>query len=100
MRAMANLKAEVHGVERPAWEADDVALAAAIDQVAVVMFVPKDGVKIETDPKARGLLRASTRPTLTLLLLILLRVSGGLLRTSTRPTLTLLLLLRFVRVSI
>jgi len=105
MRAMSNLKAEVHGVDRPAWAADDAkvrrrhryfnpglsrtlsagfswfqllsalkltddelvssfamnglnvsrpydALAAAIAAVPVVAFKPKDGVRIETDPKA------------------------------------------------
>jgi len=41
--------------------------------------------------EAGGLLRTSTRPTLSLL--FLLRASGGLLTTSTRPSLSLLLLL-------
>jgi ubiquitin-activating enzyme E1 len=49
---MANLKAEVHGVARPDWAGDDQKLSAAIDAVAVEAFKPKDGVKIETDPKA------------------------------------------------
>lgn len=52
IRAMANLKAELHGLERPAWAADDAALAAAVDKVPVPEFKPKSGVKIETDPKA------------------------------------------------
>ena len=51
-RALANLKAEVHGVERPEWAADDAKLAAAVDAVEVPVFEPKAGVKIETDPKA------------------------------------------------
>ena len=51
-RAMANLKAEVHGVARPDWAADDAKLAAAVDAVRVHAFEPKAGVKIETDPKA------------------------------------------------
>jgi ubiquitin-activating enzyme E1 len=52
MRAMANLKAEVHGVARPEWSGDDAALAAAIENVHVHKFEPKSGVRIETDPKA------------------------------------------------
>jgi ubiquitin-activating enzyme E1 len=52
MRAMANLKAEVHGVARPDWAADDAKLAEAVDAVRVHAFEPKAGVKIETDPKA------------------------------------------------
>jgi len=52
MRAVANLKAELHGVARPPWAADDAALAAAVDAVAVTPFKPRSGVKIETDPKA------------------------------------------------
>ena len=52
IRAMANLKAEVHGVARPDWAGDDQKLSAAIDAVAVEAFKPRDGVKIETDPKA------------------------------------------------
>ena len=51
-RAMANLKAEVHGVARPDWAADDAKLAEAVDAVRVHAFEPKAGVKIETDPKA------------------------------------------------
>ena len=49
---MANLKAEVHGVARPDWAADDAKLAEAVDAVRVHAFEPKAGVKIETDPKA------------------------------------------------
>lgn len=52
IRAMANLKAELHGLERPAWTADDAAMADAIGKVDVPEFKPKSGVKIETDPKA------------------------------------------------
>ena len=52
MRAMANLKAEVHGVVRPDWSGDDTKLAEAINAVHVHKFEPKSGVKIETDPKA------------------------------------------------
>ena len=52
MRAMANLKAEVHGLERPSWASDDAALSAAVDKVPVKEFKAKSGVKIETDPKA------------------------------------------------
>jgi len=52
IRATANLKAEVHGVARPDWAADDSRLIAVLDAVVVHAFEPKSGVKIETDPKA------------------------------------------------
>ena len=59
MRAMANLKAEVHGVTRPEWVTDDAAFAAAVDAVPVAPFEPKTGVKIETDPKATAAVSGS-----------------------------------------
>ena len=49
---MATLKAEVFGIARPAWHADMARTAALAGAVAVPTFVPKSGVKIETDPKA------------------------------------------------
>ena len=61
IRALSNLKAEVHGVARPAWVADDAALAKAADAqfTTVPVFAPKSGVKIETDPKATAAAAAS-----------------------------------------
>jgi ubiquitin-activating enzyme E1 len=50
-QAAAILKAEVHGVPRPDWATDLAAVAAAAAKVDVPEFVPKAGVKIETDPK-------------------------------------------------
>eukprot|EP00239_Pterosperma_sp_CCMP1384_P001938 CAMPEP_0197849798 /NCGR_PEP_ID=MMETSP1438-20131217/13250_1 /TAXON_ID=1461541 /ORGANISM="Pterosperma sp., Strain CCMP1384" /LENGTH=1008 /DNA_ID=CAMNT_0043462637 /DNA_START=225 /DNA_END=3251 /DNA_ORIENTATION=+ len=50
VRAGANLMAEAHGVDRE--ELSDDALAALINSVQIEDFVPKSGVKIETDPKA------------------------------------------------
>ena len=53
IRALANLKAELGGVERPAAGVnDDAALVQMIEKVDVPAFTPKKGVKIETDPKA------------------------------------------------
>jgi ubiquitin-activating enzyme E1 len=51
LQAGAILKAEVYGIPRPEWAADAAAVAAAAGKVAVPEFVPKKGVKIETDPK-------------------------------------------------
>jgi ubiquitin-activating enzyme E1 len=50
--ALATLRAEVYGVARPPWHGDLASLAAACGRVAVPTFVPRDGVAIETDPKA------------------------------------------------
>ena len=79
------------------------ALCAAMEELHVAIDGGKDslsmaaGVGGETvkapGSVAGGSMRTSTRPTLNLLLLLLL-LRGGLLRTSTRPTLNLLLLLR------
>ena len=53
IRALANLKAEVCGVARPAAGInDDAELVRLVEQVQVAPFEPKKGVKIETDPKA------------------------------------------------
>jgi ubiquitin-activating enzyme E1 len=41
----------VYGIPRPEWAADAAAVAAAAAKVVVPEFVPKKGVKIETDPK-------------------------------------------------
>ena len=48
---MANLKAEVHGVEAGLGRGRR-APGRAVDAVRVQAFEPKAGVKIETDPKA------------------------------------------------
>lgn len=50
-QAAAILKAEVYSIPRPEWAADTTAAAAAAAKVVVPDFVPKKGVKIETDPK-------------------------------------------------
>uniref|UniRef100_A0A7S0Y9F7 Ubiquitin-activating enzyme E1 C-terminal domain-containing protein n=1 Tax=Polytomella parva TaxID=51329 RepID=A0A7S0Y9F7_9CHLO len=51
--AAARLKAQVHGVELPAWAMqDDVKIAQLALAVPVAEFVPKIGERIETDPKA------------------------------------------------
>lgn len=50
-QAAAILKAEVYGIPRPDWASDVSAVAAAAGKVVVPEFKPKQGVKIETDPK-------------------------------------------------
>lgn len=50
--AMATLRAEVYGVPRPAWHGDAAALARVLEGVHVPAFAPRDGVTVETDPKA------------------------------------------------
>uniref|UniRef100_A0A7R9V7B7 E1 ubiquitin-activating enzyme n=1 Tax=Chlamydomonas euryale TaxID=1486919 RepID=A0A7R9V7B7_9CHLO len=52
VQAAAILKAEVHGVERPAYATDTAAVGAKAAEVVVEPFQPKKGVHIETDPKA------------------------------------------------
>jgi ubiquitin-activating enzyme E1 len=52
VQAAAILKAEVYGITRPDWASDQAAVAAAAAKVVVPEFKPKQGVKIETDPKA------------------------------------------------
>jgi ubiquitin-activating enzyme E1 len=59
IQAAAILKARVYGVAVPDWAADPSpagarAVADAAAAVPVPAFVPKEGVKIETDPKAEG----------------------------------------------
>lgn len=56
----------MYGIPRPEWAADAAAVAAAAGKVVVPEFVPKKGVKIETDPKVGR----------RLLLLLLLSVLG------------------------
>jgi ubiquitin-activating enzyme E1 len=51
LQAAAILKAEVYGITRPDWASDQAAVAAAAAKVVVPEFKPKQGVKIETDPK-------------------------------------------------
>jgi ubiquitin-activating enzyme E1 len=53
VQAGAILKARVHGAEVPDWALADAArVAAAAAAVPIEPFAPKEGVKIETDPKA------------------------------------------------
>ena len=59
IQAAAILKARVYGVEVPAAALDPnpagaAAVAAQAAAVPVPAFVPKEGLKIETDPKAEG----------------------------------------------
>ena len=55
IRALANLKAELSGIDRPAAGVnDDAALVQMVEKVNVPAFAPKKGVKIETDPKANS----------------------------------------------
>jgi hypothetical protein len=51
VQAAAILKAEVYGIPRPDWASDSAAVAAAVGKVVVPEFQPKQGVRIETDPK-------------------------------------------------
>lgn len=53
-QAGAILKAEVYGIPRPEWAADAAAVGAAAAKVVVPEFVPKKGIRIETDPKAEN----------------------------------------------
>jgi len=67
IRAGANLKAEAHGIERPAL--DDAGLAALVAAVPVAQFAPKAGVTIETgtyacSPACVGAQRAQWRQLL------------------------------------
>lgn len=41
----------MYGIPRPDWASDASAVASAASQVVVPEFKPKQGVKIETDPK-------------------------------------------------
>jgi len=50
--ALATLRAEVYGIPRPVWHGDASALARVVAAIPVPAFVPRDGVHIETDPKA------------------------------------------------
>lgn len=52
IRALATLRAQVYGIPLPAWHGDASALARVVASVEVPRFSPRDGVAIETDPKA------------------------------------------------
>lgn len=54
IQGAAILKAYVHGIQTPEWAADAEKVMAAAAEVAMPEFVPRKGVKIETDPKATG----------------------------------------------
>ena len=86
---MANLKAEVHGLERPSWASDDAALSAAVDKVPVKEFEAKSGVKIETDPKATE--AASTGQDDEAIIEDLLGKLEGVRAASTRSTASLVI---------
>jgi ubiquitin-activating enzyme E1 len=52
LQGAAILKADVHGIARPGYASDSVAMGAKGDAVVVAPFEPRKGVHIETDPKA------------------------------------------------
>ncbi|KAI8466875.1 MAG: hypothetical protein J3K34DRAFT_432282 [Monoraphidium minutum] len=54
VQAGAILKAEVYGVPRPEWAADAAACAREAAKLEVPAFAPRQGVRIETDPKANS----------------------------------------------
>ncbi|KAK2076935.1 hypothetical protein QBZ16_005163 [Prototheca wickerhamii] len=59
-QAAAVLAAEVHGVSVPDWaRADAYKCAALAAAVPIEPFAPREGVRIETDPKATGAAPAS-----------------------------------------
>ncbi|GFP92760.1 ubiquitin-activating enzyme e1 2 [Phtheirospermum japonicum] len=57
--AAAILRAETFGIPIPDWANSADKLADAVDRVMVPDFIPKEGVKIETDEKATSLSTAS-----------------------------------------
>lgn len=54
VQAGAILRAEVYGIPRPDWAADVKKVGEVAGKVPVPAFVPKKGVHIETDPKAKA----------------------------------------------
>lgn len=54
VQAASILKAQVYGIPIPDWAADAGIVVHKASQVEVEPFVPKEGVKIETDPKAES----------------------------------------------
>ena len=52
IQAASILKAEVYGIASPDYASDSSKLAAMAAEVPMQPFLPKEGVKIETDPKA------------------------------------------------
>lgn len=52
VQAGAILKAQVYGLAVPDWAADAARVVAVAAAVPVAPFAPREGVKIETDPKA------------------------------------------------
>lgn len=60
VQAAAILKAEVHGIPLPDWARNLESVAEAAARVEVPEFQPREGVKIETDPKATNKAPASS----------------------------------------
>ncbi|KAI3434380.1 hypothetical protein D9Q98_002458 [Chlorella vulgaris] len=54
LQAAAILKAQVYNLTLPDWAADAAKVAAAAAAVEVPPFVPRENMKIETDPKAQA----------------------------------------------
>lgn len=50
--AASILRAETYGIAAPDWATNAKKLAEVVDQIKLPDFVPKQGVKIETDEKA------------------------------------------------
>ena len=53
IKAAANLRATNYGLEAPCWD-DDASILAALQQVHVPAFAPRDGVKIQTPEEAEA----------------------------------------------
>ena len=75
--AAANLKAEIHGVEKPTWAGDLSAVAAKAKAVVVEKFMPQSGVKIETDPKAQSAKPATAQDDDTVIELLASKLDGA-----------------------
>ncbi|CAL5220461.1 g2482 [Coccomyxa viridis] len=58
-QAGAILRAEVYGIPRPAWAMDAAKVGEAAGKVHVPPFEPRQGVQIETDPKATSVSSAA-----------------------------------------
>jgi len=52
VQAAAILRAEIYGIELPAWAREAGKVAEEVGKVKLEAFTPKAGIKIETDPKA------------------------------------------------
>jgi ubiquitin-activating enzyme E1 len=53
--AASYLRATTYGIEIPAWAKDAKEFRQAVDKIRLPEFLPKKGVKIETDEKATSM---------------------------------------------